>query len=126
MGNSELSPAMKNVAKWCAVLSIIAVIYPLIFLVPDAGYPFKAISDAAQLTTHTHLVGNTLLFFMVGFLFSFTSFSRAKKIWPTLGAITLLIALLGLFFGLLPLIIVGYSIYAISMLVMGVGILART
>ncbi|MFH1952469.1 MAG: hypothetical protein ABIL06_12725 [Pseudomonadota bacterium] len=63
---------------------------------------------------------------MVGFLFTYTSFDRAKRLWPAIGAIALLIAMLGLFFGLLPLIIVGYSIYAISMLVMAVGILART
>ena len=126
MGNSELSPAMRSLAKWCAFLSIIAVIYPLIFLVPGAGYPLRPLSGEAQLTTHTHLVGNTLLFFMVGFLFTYTSFERAKRLWPTIGAVALLIALSGLFFGLLPLIIVGYSVYAISMLVMAVGILIRT
>ena len=126
MGNGELSPAARNLAKWCSVLSIVSIIYPLIFLVPDAGYPLDPISGAAQVTTHTHLVGNTLLLFMVGFFFSFTSYGRAKKIWPAIGAITLLIAILALLFGLMPLIIVGYSLYAISMLVMAVGILAKT
>jgi hypothetical protein len=122
---NELSPALKNLAKWCAVLSIVVVVYPLIFMVPNAGYPFEAISDAAQSTTHTHLAGNLLLFFMVGFLFCHTSYDRAKKIWPAIGAVTLILALLGLFFGLLPLIIVGYSVYAISILVMAVGILIK-
>ena len=122
---NELSPALKYLFKWCAVLSMIVVIYPLIFMVPDAGYPFESISDAAQSTTHTHLAGNTLLFFMVGFMFSFTSYDRAKKIWPAIGAITLIIALFGLFLGFLPLIIAGYSVYTICILVMAVGILLK-
>ena len=122
---NELSPALKNLFQWCAALSMLVVIYPLIFLIPDAGYPFEAISDAAQMTTHTHLAGNTLLLFMVGFIFSHTRYSRAKKIWPTIGAITLILSLLGLFFGILPLIIVCYSIYAISILVMAVGTMIK-
>lgn len=125
MVEKELSPALRNLAKWCAALSIMVVVYPLAFLVSDAGYPFEAVSDAAQITTHTHLAGNTLLFFMIGYLFSYSSFARAKKILPTVAAISLIVALLGLFFGLLPLIIVGYSVYAISILIMAVGIIAR-
>ena len=126
MDNNKLSPALKNLAKWCAALSIVVVLYPLIFMVPGAGYPLEAISNEAIYTTHTHLAGNTLLFFMIGFLFSFTSYNKAKKIWSTIGAITLIIALLGLLFGLLPLIIIGYSIFAISILVMAVGIIVKT
>lgn len=57
--------------------------------------------------------------------FTFTRFDRAKKIWLTIGAITLMLALLRLFFGLLPLIITGYSVYTISILVMAVGILVK-
>jgi len=123
MEEKTVSPAFKNLAKWCAVLGMIVVIYPMVFLIPGAGDPYEAMSDAAIMTTHTHLAGNTLLFFVIGFLFTFTTWGKAKKIWPTIGAISIILLALGLFFGLLPLIIIGYSVFVISIIVMAVGVL---
>lgn len=113
------SPALQNLSKICATLSIIVIIYPFVFLVKDAsGYPIT--------TTHVHLAGNTLLLFMIGFLFTFTSYNKAKTIWPLISAIALLAAMFGIFFEILPLIMPAYIIFALSLLVMAVGILIKT
>ena len=65
MEDKIVSPAFKTLAKWCAVLGMIVVIYPMVFLIPGAGDPYEAMSDAAIMTAHTHLAGNTLLFFVL-------------------------------------------------------------
>ena len=115
----RLSPALKNLAKICAALSIVVIIYPFVFLIQDA-------SGYAITTTHVHLAGNTLLLFMIGFLFTFTSYNKAKTILPIISAIALLVAMSGIFFEILPLIISGYTIFALSLLVMAVDILIKT
>ena len=125
METKELSSSQRILAKWCAVLSIILVIYPEIFLI-QYGEPFdEMMSDAAKLLTHTHLGCCTFLLFIVGYFFSYSSFDRAKKIWPTIGAISLILGSLGMFIGLLPLGTIGITIYSISIIVMSIGILAR-
>ena len=126
MESKELSPALKSLAKWCAVLSMIVIIYPWVFLIPDSGDPYGIMSHGALVTTHTHLSANTLLLFMVGFLFSFTTYKGAKKLWPAIGAISLLLMSLGLFLGMLVLIIVATILFSICILVMDVGILLKT
>ena len=118
----RLSPALKNLSKTCAVLSILVVLFPFVFLIKDAN----SFSIYAYTTTHTHLAGNTLLLFMVGFFFTFTGFNKAKIIWPLIGAVAMVLAMLGIFFGILPIIIPGYIIFAIGLLVMAVGILIKT
>ena len=123
MEEKTVSPAFRNLAKWCAVLGMIVVMYPLVFLIPGSGNPYDAMSDAAIMTTHTHLGGHTILFFVIGFLFTFTSWRKAKKIWPTIGAISIILMAFGLFFGLLPLIITGNSLFVITIIVMAVGVL---
>ena len=113
------SPALQNLSKICAALSIIVIVYPFVFLVKDpSGYPIT--------TTHVHLAGNTLLLFMIGFLFTFTGYNKAKTIWPLISAIALLVAMFGIFFEILPLIIPAYIIFGLSLLVMAVGILIKT
>ena len=126
METKELSPALRNLAKWCAVLSMIVIIYPWVFLIPDSGDPSGIMTYEALLTTHTHLGANTMLLFMVGFLFTFTTYGGAKKLWPTIGAISLLLMSLGTFLGVLVLIIVATIIFSVCILVMGVGILLKT
>jgi hypothetical protein len=105
---------------------MIVIIYPWVFLIPDSGDPSGMMSYEALTTTHTHLSGSTLLLFMVGFLFSFTTYGGAKKLWPAIGAISLILMSLGLFLGSLILIIVATLAFSISILVMGVGILLKT
>ena len=114
----RLSPALKNLSKICAALSILVIIYPFVYLIQNA-------SNYPTTTTHVHLAGNTLLLFMIGFLFTFTSYNRSKTILPLISAIALIIAMLGIFFEILPLIIPGYIIFALSLLVMAVGILIK-
>ena len=126
MEAKELSPALKSLSKWCAVLSMMVIIYPWVFLIPDSGDPSGMMSYEALTTTHTHLSGSTLLLFMVGFLFSFTTYGGAKKLWPAIGAISLILMSLGMFLGVLILIIVATLVFSISILVMGVGILLKT
>jgi len=121
-----LEPAFRNLAKWSAVLTMVVIVYPWIFLIPGSGEPYGALTHGALLTTHTHLGGNTFLLFMVGFLFSHTTYGGAKKWWPTIGAIALLCMALGLFLGNLAVIIVDTIIFSVCLLVMAVGILLRT
>jgi hypothetical protein len=116
-----ISPALKNLSKICAVLSVLVVIYPFVFLIKDADFS----SSYAITTAHTHLAGNTLLLFMVGFLFTFTRFNKAKIIWPLISAAALLLAMSVIFFEMLTLVIPGYLIFALSLLVMAVGILIK-
>ena len=123
MESKGLSPALRYLAKWFAVLSMIVIIYPWVFLIPDSGDPYGFMTQGAIMTTHTHLSANTMLLFMVGFLFTFTTYGGAKKLWPAIGAISLILMSLGLFLGSLILIIVATLIY---ILVMGVGILLKT
>ena len=126
MESLTLSPALRSLAKWCAILSMITIIYPWVFLIPDSGDPSGLMTYEALLTTHTHLGGNTMLLFMVGFLFTFTTYKGAKKLWPAIGAISLILMSLGTFLGILLLIIVATIIFSICILVMGVGILLKT
>lgn len=126
MESREVSPALRNLAKWCAVLSMVVIIYPWVFLIPDSGDPYEVMTQGAIMTTHTHLSANTLLLFMVAYLFSFTTYGGAKKLWPALAAVSLILMSLGLFLGLLILIIVATLLYSICILVMDVGILLKT
>ena len=126
MESFTLPPALRSFAKWCAVLSMITIIYPWVFLVPDSGDPSGLMTYEALITTHTHLGANTMLLFMVGFLFTFTTYGGAKKLWPAIGAISVLLMSLGTFLGILVLIIVATIIFSVCILVMGVGILLKT
>jgi 4-amino-4-deoxy-L-arabinose transferase-like glycosyltransferase len=126
MESKELSPALRYLSKWCAVLCLVVIIYPWVFLIPDSGDPYEAMTQGAIMTTHTHLSANTMLLFMVGFLFTFTVYQGAKKLWIAIGAISLLLMSLGLFLGVLILIIVATLVYSISIVVMCVGILIKT
>ena len=124
MEKRQLSPAFRTLAKCCAGLSIIIASYPHIFLIEHSGGLPDPMSDAvAKLFTHTHLGCGTFLFFMVGYLFTYSSFGRAKTIWPIIGAISLIISALGLFFGLVPLAIIATIIFTISIIVMSIGII---
>ena len=124
MEKKELSSAFRILAKWCAVLSIIIAAYPHVFLIEHSGGLPDPMSDAvAKLYTHSHFGCNTFLFFMVGYLFTYSSFGRAKKIWPSIGAISLIIMSLGTFIGVVPLGIIASLIFIISILVMSIGIL---
>ncbi len=119
----ELSSALRILAKWCALLSIIIVIYPEIFLVKFGEPPHAMMSYAARLSAHTHLGCGTFLLFIIGFIFTYSPFDRAKKIWPTIGAIFLIIMALGQFFGAIPLLLIGSVVFSISIIVMAVGII---
>ena len=123
METKELSSAFRILAKWCAVLSMIIVIYPEVFLIRRGEGIDEMMSETAKLMTHTHIACCTFLFFMVGYLFTYSSLDRAKKIWPTICAISLIIFALGSFLGLLPLLGIGGLIFVISILVMSIGII---
>ncbi|MFC1820170.1 hypothetical protein ACFLZG_03675 [Thermodesulfobacteriota bacterium] len=123
MERKELSSELRILAKWCAILSIIIVIYPEIFLVQFGEPPYEMMSYEAKSITHSHLGCGTFLLFIVGYFFTYSSFDRAKKIWPTIGAISIIIMSFGTFFGLIPLLFIGSLVFTISIIVMSIGIL---
>lgn len=123
MDVKKLSPDFKFFSKLSAILSMLIVIFPMVFLIPGGGEPNEGMSHSALLGTHTHLAGNTFLFFIVGYLFLYSSFKKAKKIWPAISAISVIVMTIGLLVGSLPVIMVGTIAFAVTILVMGIGIL---